>query len=361
MSSSVGGIESFIMNVYRNIDKSKVQFDFLTFGNQIAYSDEIEKMGGRIYKLTSRKENYTENRKQLYDFFKEHQEYRTFHYHLNTCSYITPMVIAHKAGLKNIIAHSHNQWKGKSLRIKVAHNINRPKVLKYANHLFSCSDIAGKYMFGNDVVKSKKYKLINNAIDANLYKYNQDLRDKYRRNLKLDGKFVVGHVGRFNYQKNHDFILDIFNYVFKSNPNAVLLLIGNGELEDAVKSKIEGLGLSKSVIMLGVRNDIPQLLQAMDVFLFPSHFEGFGIAALESQAAGLKTIVSEALPDDIKVTELLEVIPLERPASYWAKQIIMHDLDHTDLREKYNKKIVDSGYDIMETVKILEDCYLSKK
>jgi glycosyltransferase involved in cell wall biosynthesis len=361
MSSNLGGIESFIINVYRNINRSKIQFDFLTFSSNIVFSEEIERLGGKVYRLSSRKESFFNHSRQLKDFFIEHQEFNNVHVHLNTCSYIEPIIAAARSGKGNIIAHSHNQWSGKNARVKIFHEFNKPKVTKYSNHLFACSNIAGEYMFGDDLVKNEKYKLVKNGIDSKLYKFNSLIRGEVRQQLNIKNKFVIGHIGRLSYQKNHKFILDIFSNVYKMNKEAVLLLIGNGELEKEIKAKIKILGLEKSVIMLGVRNDIPNLLQAMDVFLFPSHFEGFGIAALESQAAGLKTIVSESLPEDIKVTDLLEVISLERPASYWAKQILMHDMDYNDQREKYNKKIVNSGFDIMETVELLESCYLSKE
>ncbi|MGY6766145.1 glycosyltransferase family 1 protein [Faecalibacterium prausnitzii] len=358
MSSNLGGIESFIMNVYRNIDKSKVQFDFLTFSPNIAFSDEIKEMGGRIYKLTSRRKSFVKNHREIYEFFKNHKEYINVHVHINTCSYIKPMMAAAKTSNKRkIITHSHNEWRGNNFRIKLFHKLNQSRVVEYSDSLFACSDVAGRYMFRKDGIESNKYRIIKNGIDTKKYLFNPSIRSKVRRDLDLENKFVIGHIGRLSHQKNHSFLLDIFNKVYQSNKDAVLLLIGGGELESKIKLKIKELGLETAVLMLGVRTDIPDLLQAMDVFLFPSLYEGLGIVTIEAQASGLPCIVSNAVPNEAFITELIQPISLDESSEHWAKEILRYSEGY--MRKNTSSEIKENGYDILDTAKWLESFYLN--
>lgn len=358
MSSSVGGIESFIMNVYRKIDRSKIQFDFLTFEPQIAFTKEIEELGGKIYCLTSRRENFLDNYQQVNAFFKEHLEYKNVHFHFNTCSYIKPLIAASKSGDRNIITHSHNQWGGMNSRVKLFHSLNRPKVVKVSNYLFACSDIAGEYMFERKSMDSDNYKLLNNAIDAESYRYKLKNRAEMRKLLNIESNFVVGHVGRLSYQKNHEFLLDIFYQLNKLNKNAILLIIGEGELEEKIKRKINNLGLNNSVMMLGVRKDIPNILQAMDVFLFPSHFEGLPFTLVEAQAAGLPCIISDTISNQVCITANIVYKSLSSSPKTWADHILNLQ-DEFERRDTYNE-IVNSGFDISTLVSFLEEVYTSK-
>lgn len=357
MSPSIGGIETFIMNIYRKINRNKIQFDFLTFSDKIAFEDEIKTLGGKIFRLTSRRENFLENYRQINGFFKKHEEYRTIHYHITTCSYIAPLIAASKCE-RNIIVHSHSNYTGTDLLVKLFHKLNQPKVIKLSKYMFACSQEAGEYMFGKKNLISKKYVLIKNAIDAEVYRYNPKVRRKIRNILNINDNYVVGHVGRFSPPKNHEFLLDIFYEVYKYNKDAVLLLVGSGELEGDIRRKINSLGLRNNVKMLGERRDVHEIMQAMDIFLFPSLYEGFGIAPLEAQAAGLKTIVSDKVPIEVKViTDLLESIPLSKPAIFWANRVLsfMNGYSRKDTYEE----IVRSGYDIKEIIKMLEMLYLN--
>lgn len=357
MSSNVGGIESFIMNVYRNIDKRKFQFDFLAFENPIAYDDEIKELGGRIYYLTSRRENFIENHKQLVAFFKEHLEYKNVHVHINTCSYIKPIIMASNYGNRNIIVHSHNEWKGSNLRTKLMHNLNKSKVVKRASHLIACSDVAGNYMFKtNNSVSNSNFKIIKNAIDSQQYRYDSKIRKEMRESLALEGKFVIGHVGRFSYQKNHDFILDVFKRIHQQDSNSILLLVGNGELEEKIKDKINKLKLEKSVQMLGIRNNIPQLLQAMDVFLFPSHYEGLPFTLIEAQAAGLPCVISDEISEEVCLTKCIEFKSLNESAKEWAKFILKYK--NNNGRIDTLQEIIESGFEINSQIEELEKIYV---
>lgn len=349
MSPNIGGIESFIMNIYRNIDRSKIQFDFLCFSPKIPFSEEITKLGGKIYYLKSRRENYFRNKKQVYSFFKEHQEYKLVHFHLNTCSYIDPILAASKTN-KKIIVHSHNQWMGKNLRIRLLHFLNKNKIATMADELLACSNLAGNYMFN-----SKKYKLIKNAIDAEKFRYNPIVREKVRTILNIKDKFVIGHVGRFSYQKNHDFLLDIFDYVYKKNRNSILILIGSGELEEEIKNKIKRLNLEDVVLLLGNRNDIHNILQAMDVFVFPSYYEGLPISVIEAQAAGLPCIISNNITKDVSITKNMIFISLNESAEIWAQYALAYSKNYQ--RKDTISDIINSGYDIKSLVKRIEKIY----
>lgn len=347
-----GGLETMLMNYYRNIDRSKVQFDFLTHRDfEADYDAEIKSLGGKIYHLPNLNPFSSSYLNQLNQFFKEHAEYKIVHSHLD-CMAGIPLKYAKKNGVPVRIAHSHNSNQVKDvkymLKMMYKHNIS-----KYATHLFACSQDAGKWMFGN-----KKFSVLNNAIDAEKYVYNKDVRIKMRESFGIkQDEFVVGHIGRFNAQKNHSFLIDIFSEFVKINQNSKLILVGEGELQDTIRSKVNNLGLSDKVIFAGLRDDVPQVLQAMDVFVLPSLFEGLGIVNIEAQAAGLHCLISDKVPIECKKTKDLVVqLSLEAGAKYWAENILEYKNAH---RINAFEEIKKSEFDIKENADKLCEFYMS--
>lgn len=316
-----GGVDVVVMNYYRHIDTSKVQFDFIMDGyDATPIDDEIKAMGGRIYKVEPYDKNIFKNMHQCYQIFSSNR-YEMVHAHLNTLS-IFPLFAAALAGVKVRIAHSHSTAvKTEYLRTAVKYLL-RPFAKLFPTHYCACSDYAGKWLFGKRYCKAGKVRIIPNAIDIERFSFHPEVREHTRNLLNLQNAFVVGHVGRFMYQKNHDFVIDIFKEVHNRLPNSVLLLVGSGELQDEVKAKVKRLGLDDCVRFLGVRFDVPQLLQAMDVMIFPSRYEGLGLVTIEAQAASLPIIASMAVPTEAKVTDLLHYCSLSQPAEDWASSAL---------------------------------------
>lgn len=347
------GIESFIMNLYRNIDRSKVQFDFLVhYTERQFYDDEIESLGGKIHRLSIREDNnFIKYFKDLRKFFASHKEYKIVHAHMESFA-LFYLYYAKKSKIPIRIAHSHNDKVDPSIKGTVKSMMNIP--FKYlATDYMACSDLSGKYLF-----KKRKFKVIKNAIDSNKFIYNEDVRNEVRKELGLDNMFVVGHIGRFNEQKNHTFLIDVFNKLRKINENAVLLLAGTGNLETKIKEKVDQLGLENSVKLIGVRKDTERLYQAMDVFVFPSLYEGLGIVGIESQASGLMTICSDGIPEEARITNYFRCLPLKDSPNKWAEEINIYSKDYE--RRDTHLEIVNAGFDALESAKEIEEYYINK-
>lgn len=346
-----GGLETMLMNYYRNIDRSKVQFDFLTHRSKKAdYDDEIEALGGKIYHLPRLNPFSRSYLSALDRFFKEHREYQVVHCHQDCLSGVV-LKVAKANGVKFTIAHAHSASQDKNLKylIKV---IAKKNIKKYSDQLFACGDEAGKWMFETD-----DFKVINNAIDTDLYTYNQEKSLEVRRILGIEGKFVVGHVGRFNYPKNHKFIVDVFDEVQKIDPDSVLMLVGDGDLRGEIEDKVKALGLVDKVKFMGVRSDVNELMQAMDVFLFPSLYEGLPVTMVEAQAAGLKCIISDKVPTECALTNNVQVVKLEDSPKIWANQV----LEYKNYERRNTKQDIEkANFDIKANAKWLQEFYLNK-
>lgn len=351
-----GGLETMLMNYYRKIDRSKIQFDFMTNRYERGhYDDEIEALGGKIYRMTPIKPgNYRKYFKELDKFFNEHREYKIVHSHINENSGFV-LRAAKKAGISCRIAHSH--LSDLKLDYKYPFRLYARKNLKgNVSDYFACSKRAGEWLFGKGISDSGKITVLNNAVDTNNFKINENIRNKVRKDLGIENKKVIGHVGRFNPQKNHEFLIDVFNEVYKKDKNTVLLLIGDGYLKEKIEEKVKKLGLCEGVKFLGVREDIPELMQAMDLFLFPSQFEGLAVVMVEAQAAGLKVITSTGVTKESNITNNVEFIDLKKEPSYWADIILKSDFKKKDM----TKKIIEEGYDSTNNIKWLSDFYMEK-
>jgi glycosyltransferase involved in cell wall biosynthesis len=353
-----GGSETFIMNIYRKINREKIQFDFMVqYDTKGEYDDEILGLGGKIFRVKGFRQlgpiNYE---KQLYKFFTQHAEYQIVHSHMVEMSGII-LKQAKKAGVVNRISHSHTQNPKYNILIKLyktyaKFNINKSNV----THALACSQSAGDYLYSKTIFKNT-YRVIKNSIDTEIFKYNKNSRLKLKKELNIQDKFVIGHVGRFAYAKNHDFIIEVFKEVYKENRNSILLLVGEGPLKTDIYEKVKKADLSQAVKFLGVRSDISELLSCMDVFLFPSHNEGFPVSLVEAQAAALHIIASDKITSETKLTNYIVYKSLEESSQKWADSI----LKHVDGYERIDTspEIIDHGYDIVSNAKYLEDYYLS--
>ena len=352
-----GGAENMIMNLYRNIDRSKVQFDFLVHTKKKCFfDDEIRNLGGRIFFVPYYNiKNTIAYKKALRKLYESHPEIKIVHGHLGSCAHIY-LNIAKEYGCYTI-AHSH-ATKATDISIKnYLYRLFNLYTRRVADYYFACSKNAGIDRFGEKVVSSNKFSVLNNSIDTQKYIFNLNKRNIIRKQLGIsDDCLVVGHVGRFNYPKNHEFLIDIFYEVLKKENKARLLLVGDGDLRSKIENKIARLGIKDKVIMTGVRTDVPDLLQAMDCFVFPSHYEGLGIVAVEAQAAGLPTLCSDAVPDEVDLTDLVKRIPLSAPVEEWCNAILKYNNGYE--RRDTQQEVIDGRYDIHQTANWLERFYI---
>lgn len=349
-----GGTQALLMNIYRKIDRTKVQFDFLVvYKEKQFYDDEIEKMGGHVYKLSFREDlNLPKFQKDLAGFFAQHHEYKIVHCHAYTIGYFC-LKAAKKAGIPVRIAHSHSNAAVHDVKLPLKLIMQKLFTI-YSTDLFACSEEAGKFAF-----KGKKFGIVQNAIDSQKFIADANIREKIRKALRVESKFVVGHVGRMQPEKNHDFLIDVFAEIKKKKSDAELILVGTGPLEEKVKSKVVEKGLSDCVHFLGNRKDMNRIYQAMDVFVFPSLFEGLGIVAIEAQAAGVPIVCSEGLPPETDITPIYRKLLLSDGAEKWANaalEMAQNQSAHTNMQ----KYVIDAGFDMDATAKYMESYYLRK-
>jgi len=353
-SVAKGGVESVVFNYYKFIDKTKYQFDFIIHDNSpFEIPSEIIDLGCKIYKVPSYKHifAYISELKKLF----KNNCYKIVHSHMSTISVFT-LFAAKKANIPVRISHCHataGKGKGELFR-NILKYILRLFSKIYPTHLMSCSENSGIWLYGKKAFLNGKIIVLNNAVDHEQFVCNKTVRDNTRNNLCLTGKFVIGNAGRFMPQKNHSFLIDIFNEIYKIEKNSVLLLAGDGKLRKKIEQKVNGLNLQNSVIFLGCRNDINELYQAMDVFILPSLYEGLPVVLVETQMAGLPSVISDKITKETKFTELISFVSLKTSAYDWAK-IILEKLNNVK-----NNITLDSNfkkYSIKYEVKRLELLY----
>lgn len=357
MSTMYGGTEAFLMSVYRNIDRSKVQFDFLNiYEDDLACKEEIEAMGGRILRLDSRRRGNLKNYfKNMESFFQKYgKDYDIIHCNYQGLHSIDMLSYAKKFKIPVRIAHIHNSGHEEQpdLLSRILIKYNEFKIKRVASHFFACSQLASTWAFGNtDSI------IINNAIEVDDFRYSQLKRAEKRRELGLESNFVVGNVGRLVNQKNLFFLIDIFYQISLMLPHARLILVGEGKLREQLEKRVEELEIKDRARILGARSDVKEIMQAMDVFVLPSIYEGLGIVLIESQAAGLRSFTSaKVVPESVKITDLLDFIALEEGASRWAEIIVEQALDYE--RRDMAEQVREAGYDIKTNAKKLEQMYL---
>lgn len=347
-----GGAETFIMNIYRNIDRSKVQFDFVIHTEEKgSYFSEIISLGGRVFSCPK----YTGKNHFIYvnwwkTFFKNHSEYKIIHSHIRSSASLY-LSVAKKHGIRTII-HSHSTSNGKGFSSLAKRVLQYP--LRYiADYLFACSKESGEWLFGKKATKAQNFHVIKNSIDLEKCSFNAEIRNKYRNEMNLTDKKVFIHVGRLHPAKNHMFLLDLFKEISKNDSNSVLLIVGDGELREQVENRVNELKLQNSVLMLGSRGDVGNLLQAADCFLFPSLWEGVPLTVIEAQASGLPCLVSDTITSDVNISDLVTSISIDKGVTPWMEIISNLNLTRKDVHEN----IISAGYDSKTLAKWIEDFY----
>lgn len=349
-----GGVESVVMNYYRHIDRNKIQFDFICDDDStdIPY-EEIEKLGGKVI-LIPPYQKFFKYHKELKKVLKE-GHYKIVHSHINTLS-VFSLYAAKCAGVPIRIAHSHSTTNKKEIKKNLIKQFLRPFSKVFATHYMCCSELAGRWLFGNKTYNEGKVFLLNNAIEIDKFKYNEEVRKLKRKELNIsDDTLVIGHVGRFVEQKNHKFLIDIFNELHKQKENSILLLMGHGPLMNEIKEKVKSLELDNYVKFLGQRNDTNELYQAMDIFCLPSLYEGLPVVGIEAQASGLLCFFSNTMTKETKVINSTIFLPLNDSANKW-KNIIINNFKNYR-RMDVSNEIESKKFNIFVEVKKLENMY----
>ena len=357
------GVESVIMSLFRNMDTNCFSVDIMASQNQSDFYDaEIEKLGGR--KIITLEETYDSpakrmlaNRKAFEQAIKSNK-YDVVHIHMCNAAAMVYGRIAKKNGVPVVAYHSHNTNLGDKHRIikTVIHKLCKVRYERYADLLFSCSDLASKWMFSQKAIKQGKVVLLKNAIDLERFSFNPTVREEYRKKLGVENKLVIGHIGRFAIAKNHPFLIDIFAEIHTKEPNSILLLIGEGDGESEIKSKVQKLGLEDSVIFYGTTKEIPQMLWVMDAFVLPSLFEGNPVVGIEAQAASTPCFFSDTITKMCKLTDMVQYLSLEDGAEVWADAVICAQNTERHLTEE---EMAQHGYDIRRVAEHLQEIYVS--
>lgn len=361
-SMNRGGAETMLMNYYRNLDRTKVQFDFLlTYEGTSDYEEEILSLGGRVFHLTpltlKTMRTYC---KDVEVFLQTHPEYQIVHSHTSSKSAI-PLRIAEKCGVPVRISHSHNMILENRFSPKeILRKVLKKPLRKVSTHNFACSKDAAIWLYGEDFWKNGKVRIMKNAIDLDRFSFQKEKRQELRKEHDLEDAFVIGHVGRFDLPKNHDFLLEIFSEIKKQKENAVLMLVGDGVRREEIERHAAQLGLTDSVRFMGVREDVPDLLHVMDVFLFPSLSEGLGIVLIEAQTCGLPCFTSkDVVPEEAKISNLLTFVSLEESPKAWADRVLQTDF--TKDRVSHAAEAAKHGYDIKKSAREMQNFYLKSR
>lgn len=311
ITDNPGGMESVIMNFYRHLDRNRVQFDFLCNTEIVAHEKEILSLGGTIYRIPARSKDRKAFAKALDDFFKNHaSEYKAIWF--NTCSLanIDYLKKAKQYGIPTRIIHCHNAANGDSFLRGCLHKLNRTQIKKYATDFWTCSEDANEWFFGKNAVLPN-YKLINNAVDVKSFQPNEDIRQSIRKELNAGNKIVLGHTGRFHFQKNHPYLLKVFHELNLKYPDKyMLILIGDGEDKGNLQNQVKEYGIENEVKFLGIKSNVSDYIQAMDEFIFPSRFEGLSVALLEAEANGLPCLISNTISQASIVNDNVKMIPI---------------------------------------------------
>lgn len=354
---NVGGTETVIMNLYRRIDRSEFQFDFVVHvPDEGVYEPEIRQLGGRVFRAQKYYvKNYLPYARWWRGFLRDHPEYRVVHCHQGSCA---PVCLreANRAGRVSV-AHSHGTRNPDRSPRTLAWELSSWPTRHVAQRFLACSEEAGIDRFGSKVVRSSRFHVMKNGIDVKRFEFSPVARAEVRASLGIgESTLVVGHAGRLSPQKNHEKILSVFSCVADRHGNSVLMLVGQGEREQELRSLAGSLGMGDRVIFAGVHPNVEDYYSAMDVFLFPSHWEGLGMVAVEAQASGLSVVASEAVPTLADVgADLFERLSLDEPAEVWARAILSHVGESRDARSADAARR--AGYDVADVASWLQDYY----
>ena len=357
-----GGIQQFLVENVKHMDKTKVDIDVLTLDDGETYPLEkaIQDAGATYYKLKgiwiNKPTDYFKYAKAIDNFFTIHNDYKVIHMNASSKNFIL-LKYAKKHHIPVRIAHSHNiDFQTKNPIKKLIGNLLKIPMKKYATDYFACSYLAGEWLFGKKNVENGKVKVIHNAVDYKNFKYDEKIRKEMRQEFNItENEILFGHVGRFTNQKNHTFLIDIFNEIHKQNKDTKLIMVGIGEKEQEIKNKVKALNLEDCVIFAGFRKDVNKIMQAMDVFLLPSLYEGLPVVGVEAQAAGLPCFTSkDVVTKEVQITKAMNFISLDKSAKEWANIILGSDLSRKDTK----KELKEAGYFIEDSARELVDFYL---
>lgn len=357
-STNLGGAESRIMDLYRHIDREKIQFDFLVHSTKEGFFEpEIKQMGGNIYYLPSfRVYNYLKYKRACREFFETHGEFKVVQGHMTSTASIY-LSQAKKAGVPVTIAHARSAGVDAGIKGYIT-KLLRKNLFRKCDYMFACSDLAARAVFGDKRYEEGKTIFIPNAVDTADFVPDPEMRERIRAEYGLEDNFVIGHVGRFHYAKNHEFLLDIFAHILDKKDNAKLFLLGDGSRRAEMEVKARELGIDKAVIFAGNKNPVAPFYQAFDAFLFPSRFEGMPGTVVEAQAAGLPCLVSDSVTPQVKVTELVDFVSLQKTSQEWAEELLNHMKNcKEDAIEKID--LSETNYDVNCQVKRYEQFYLT--
>lgn len=354
-----GGRESFVMNLYRNIDKEKVKFDFFSLSNEEEfYTKEAISLGANIFssKTFDQKPGIIRFlRKNLYLYrIMKKNKYSIVHIHACTPLDYIKVLFAKLAKVKLIIMHAHSSYyKLDSISKQLTIKFIKLVFSSIPNYCISCSIESADFLYTKKTIQSKKFKIIDNSVELEKYYYNHQYRNYYRKLLKIDKEFVIGHVGRFSKEKNHEFIIECFYKIVQRNKNVILMLVGDGELKDNIKSLAVKYNLIEKVIFLEPTKEVYKIYQAMDIFWFPSLFESFGMVALEAQISGLKVLISDNVPKKVSLTESAEILSLDK--NIWCERTILALNEYK--RQNYSESNIFENYNLKYTIQFFEMLY----
>lgn len=370
----IGGAESRIMDLYRNIDREKVQFHFVQHtSDRCAFEEEVERLGGRVYHVPRfNVKNYFTYKKAWKGLFQAHPEIKVVQGHMTSTAAIY-LPIAKKAGVEITIAHARSAGVDPGLKGHLTRFLRRD-LYKKCDYRFTCSGMAGESVFGNQKEISRKATFIPNAIDVDKFKFNKEVREEIRYELGIKDKFVIGHVGRFSHMKNHKYMLQILEQCIqiekaKRLPETVLMFLGDGELKEEITEQAVAMGISSRVLFMGNKRDVYRYYQAMDYFLLPSLYEGLPGTAVEAQASGLKGIMSDSVTAEAVVTDLIQMRSIKEEPKLWAEEIMRASQkqiedscgDEEVRRSSYAEVVKQASFDVKEQAKRMQEFYLTGK
>ena len=351
-SLEMGGSQAFVMNLYRHIDKSKIQFDFIvdTPGKN-CFENEITAFGGKVYSMPKFNGlNFHRIKKTWNDFLTEHKEYKILHSHVRSYASIY-LPIAKKHGLKTII-HSHSTSNGSGIS-SFGKSILQYPLRFIADYFFGCSKEAGIWLFGKKIVKSKRYRTVTNAIDVSAYFPNEYKRIEMKKSLGLQNEVILGNVGRLHEAKNQTFLIEIFDAYHRNNGNSKLVIVGEGELREKLENLIKEKSLESSVVLTGARSDIADVMQTFDYFVFPSKWEGLPVSVVEAQSAGLQCFVSDAVTKEVALTPLVHHLPINNGTEVWTGAFENTSFERKD----YSESIEKAGFNVRTLAVDMADFY----
>lgn len=352
-----GGISTVMMNYARQMDPARVHIDFLVHGYEHGpREEEAIRMGAAVIHVPHKAKHYFKNRSAILRTLKE-GNYDIVHAHMDGMNgYV--LALAKKAGVANRISHCHNTQFLTTNPLRVyLHRRMANRIARVATRLFACSEAAGRFLYGQSALDTGKLTVIKNAITLGQYRFDAVRREQMREKLNLTDRFVIGHIGRFDYQKNQEFLLALARRVIGERPDACFVLVGDGQARGALEAQIAALGLTGCVLLPGFCDDIPAMLSAFDLFVLPSRFEGLGIVLIEAQASGLPCIASDCVPVDTRITDC-RYLPLDDPDAWRDAISASAPVPNNSRAQTQLAPFVSAGYDIVTEGKKLQQMYL---